>query len=89
MLVYFLFGKMLNLFWQICDIVVLILITANGQILKNNPTISSHWSGGMFSDAKWKEKCNKGDSVKNLTNYNNKSHVHFVPNYFTYLGTIL
>ena len=37
--VYFLFGKMLSLLWQICDIIELIFIDANGQILKNNPTI--------------------------------------------------
>ena len=30
--------------WQICDIVGLIFTVANGQILKNNPTIWSHCS---------------------------------------------
>ena len=43
MTVYFLFGKMLSLFWQICDIIGLIFIVANGLILKNNITIWSHW----------------------------------------------
>ena len=42
--VYFLFGKMLCLLWQICDIIMLIFIVANGQILKNNLTICSHWT---------------------------------------------
>ena len=37
--VYFLFGKMLSLLWQIWAI----FIVANGQILKNNLTIWSHW----------------------------------------------
>ena len=40
--VYFLFGKMLILLWQICDIIGLIFAVANGQILKNNLTIWSH-----------------------------------------------
>ena len=41
--VYFLFGKMLSLLWQICDIIGLIFGVANGQILKNILTIWSHW----------------------------------------------
>ena len=41
--VYFLFGKILSLLWQICDILGLIFIVANGQILKNNLIIWSHW----------------------------------------------
>jgi len=40
-------GKMLSQFWHICDILGLIFIVANGQILKNNLTIWSHWSGLM------------------------------------------
>ena len=44
LMVYFLFGKMLNLLWQICDIIGLIFIVAHGQILKNNIAIWSHWS---------------------------------------------
>ena len=40
--VYFLFGKMLCLLWQICDIFGLIFIVSNGQIFKNNLTIWSH-----------------------------------------------
>ena len=40
---YSLFGKMLSLLWQICDIIGLNFIVANGQILKNNSTIWSHW----------------------------------------------
>ena len=39
---YFLFGKVLNLLWQICEIVGLIFIFANGQMLKNNLTLWSH-----------------------------------------------
>ena len=35
---------MLSLLWQIYDIIGLIFIVANGQILKNNLTIWSHWS---------------------------------------------
>ena len=34
--------------WQICDIIGLIFIAANGQILKNNPTIWLHWLGYVF-----------------------------------------
>ena len=37
-----LFGKMLSLFWRICEIVGLIFCVSNGQILKNNLTIWSH-----------------------------------------------
>ena len=37
--VYFLFGTVLNLLWQICDIIGLIFILTNGQILNNNLTI--------------------------------------------------
>ena len=39
---YLLFGKMLSLLWQICDIIWLIFIVANGHILKNILTIWSH-----------------------------------------------
>ena len=35
---------MLNLLWQICIISWLIFVVANGQILKNNLIIWSHWS---------------------------------------------
>ena len=41
--IYCLFGKMLRLLLQICDIIGLIFIVANGQIVKNNLTIWSHW----------------------------------------------
>ena len=41
--VLFLFCKILSLLWQICDIIGLFVIVANGQILKNNLTIWSHW----------------------------------------------
>ena len=41
--VYFLFGKMLSLLRQICDLNRLNFIVASGQILKNNLTIWSHW----------------------------------------------
>ena len=47
LMVYFLFGKMLSLLWQICEIIGLIFIVVNGQILKNNPTIWSHCSGRL------------------------------------------
>ena len=40
--VYFLFGKMLNLLWRIFYIFGLIFIVENGQILKNYLTIWSH-----------------------------------------------
>ena len=43
LIVHFLFGKILSWLWRICDIIGLIFIVANGQILKNNPTIWSHW----------------------------------------------
>ena len=42
---YYLFGKMLSLPWQICYIIGPVFIGANGQILKNNLNIWSHWSG--------------------------------------------
>ena len=35
---------MLSLLWQICDIIGLIFGVANGQILKNIPTIWLHWT---------------------------------------------
>ena len=41
--VYFLFVKMISLLWQICDIIGLYFIVANGQILKNNLTIWVHY----------------------------------------------
>ena len=43
--VYFLFGKMLSILWQICDIIGLIFIAVNVQILNNNVTIWSHLEG--------------------------------------------
>ena len=43
--VYFLFGKMLNLLWQICHISELNIVVAKGQKLKHNLTIWSHWLG--------------------------------------------
>ena len=39
---FFLYGKTLSQLWQICDIIGLIFIVANGQILKNNLAICSH-----------------------------------------------
>ena len=55
--VYFLFGKMLSLLLQICDIIGLVFIAANGQILKNNLTIWSHchlptWLTDVFAPDK-------------------------------------
>ena len=40
--VYFLFGKMLSILWEICDIIELSITDANDQIWKNNQTIWSH-----------------------------------------------
>ena len=40
--VYYLFGKILSLLWQNCDIIGLIFIVANGQILKKNLNIWSY-----------------------------------------------
>ena len=42
MIVHFLFGKMLSILWQICDIMGLVSFVSNGQILKYNLTIWSH-----------------------------------------------
>ena len=53
--VYFLFGKMLSLLWQICDIIGLYFIVANGQILKNNLTIWSHCCWETFILFGWAE----------------------------------
>ena len=39
----FLFGKLLSLLWRICYIIWQFFTIANGLILKNNPTIWSHW----------------------------------------------
>ena len=47
---YFLFGKILIILWQVCDIIGLFFIAANGQILKNNLTTWSHWARGPRSD---------------------------------------
>ena len=41
----FLFCKIFNLLWQICYITRIIFIVANGQILKYNSSIWSHWLG--------------------------------------------
>ena len=43
LIVYWLFGKMVNLLWQICDIIGPIFIATNGKILKNNLTSWWHW----------------------------------------------
>ena len=43
LLVYFFFGKMVSILWQICDIIRLNFVVANSQIFKNNLTIWSHW----------------------------------------------
>ena len=51
MTVYFLFGKMMSLLWQTCDIIGLIFIVANGQILKKNLTNWSHCSSNSRSKA--------------------------------------
>ena len=50
--VYFLFGKMLSVLWQICDIIGLIFNVVNGQIFKNNLTILSHWLATILR-ARW------------------------------------
>ena len=44
LIVYFLFRKAMSRLWQICDIIGLIFMVANGQILKINLTIWSHCS---------------------------------------------
>ena len=46
--VYFLFGKMLSLLWQTCDIIGQIFVVANSQMLKNNLIIWSHWLRCFF-----------------------------------------
>ena len=46
---------MLSLLWQICDIIGLIFIVANGQILKTNLTIWSHWLRRLREGALRKE----------------------------------
>ena len=50
--VHFPFGKMLSLLWQICDIIGLVFIFANGQILKNNLAIWSHCYCGVISHSR-------------------------------------
>ena len=56
---YFLFGKMFSLLWQICDSFGLIFIVTNDQILKNNLTIWSHCrlltflNGGSLMISPW------------------------------------
>ena len=45
--IYYLFSKLLSLLWQICYIIGLIFIAANGQILKSNLTIWSHCLGTL------------------------------------------
>ena len=40
----FLICKMISLLWQIWYIIGIIFIVANGQILKNDLTIWSHWT---------------------------------------------
>ena len=54
---YFLFGKIVNLLWQICYITGLIFIVASGQILKHNLTIWSHWAAAAAADTwVWEKK---------------------------------
>ena len=47
--VYILSCKMVSLHWQICYIIGLVFIVANGQILKNNLTIWLHWAGSRLA----------------------------------------
>ena len=42
LIVHFLFGKLLSILWQICDIMGLVFFVSNGQILTYNLTIWSH-----------------------------------------------
>ena len=51
---FFLFGKMMSLLWQIWYIIGLIFIVANGQILKNDLNIWSHWWGWTVSNRFWR-----------------------------------
>ena len=44
---------MLSPLWQICDIIGLIFIVANGQILKNNILMWSHWINYPLSKVKY------------------------------------
>ena len=48
--IYFVFGKPLNLLWQFLNVIRLICIDVNGQMLKNNLAIWSHWPnvGGIL-----------------------------------------
>ena len=57
--VYFLFGKILSLLWQLCDIIGLIFIFANGKILNNNLTIWSHWLSLPQCERMWERDKNK------------------------------
>ena len=70
--VYFLFGEILNLLWQICCITGQIFIVTNGQILKYNLTIWSHCqssSGGEFQPVPFAFKSNyEWYLQKNYTN---------------------
>ena len=53
--VYFLFVKMISLLWQICDIIGLYFIVANGLILTNNLAIWSHCLYDRI-DSPWTDK---------------------------------
>ena len=60
---------MLSLLWQICDIIRIIFLFANGQILKNKLTIWSHWRrrpipNFLFSRrSKYSELCSKWNEL--------------------------
>ena len=62
--VYFLFGKMLSILWQIWDIIGIIFIAANGQILKNNLTIWSHLSKNKNPKTSWDWTCKQNVNQK-------------------------
>ena len=67
---YFLFGKIVNLHWEICYITGLIIIVVNGQILKHDLTIWSHWFKQNFTQLEplnnWLLKISKTCHFKHL-----------------------
>ena len=63
--VYFLFGKTVNLFWLFCFTYLIIFIVANGQILKHNLTLWSHWAHSFLSFLiDWDKNLNQSEHFK-------------------------
>ena len=84
--VYFICGKILSLIWQICDIIGLICILANGQILKNNLTIWSHWFLSIPHRSILKSFCHNW-----LATTSSFSYSHYLgrcPNFLLYSASI-